>query len=204
MKEAVETGGKFLKAKKNSEPRLKTTKLAGIDVLALNGAKRSSGVMKSTQENVFWLERQIVRHLETTNHTCTKDSTDVLTRHQKKQNLQEKQNLQDLLILQDQLMFAKKTEKLALSLLLGDAKEEANFSVPCPSPDTNACKWPRWTQNVETSTPTMQTNPATVKRKKERMLIAQSARTDNTESTEWRSRLPVFYLRRLLKNLWME
>lgn len=49
----METGDKSLKAKKNTGPRLRATKLVGIDVSDLNGAKRSSGVMNATQENVY-------------------------------------------------------------------------------------------------------------------------------------------------------
>jgi len=53
MKEAAETGEKFLMIKENSEPTLPATKLAGTDVSALNGAEPSSGVMKKTQENAY-------------------------------------------------------------------------------------------------------------------------------------------------------
>lgn len=86
------------------------------------------------------------------------------------------------------MTFAKKTVTLELSLLTDDAKAEANFSAQWLRADTNACKWPRWTQSVEKSTPTTLTNPASVKRKKEQIQTARCVRTDNTESTEWKVR----------------
>jgi len=82
----------------------------------------------------------------------------------------------------------KKTEKLELLLIMDDAKEDQNFFAQWLRADMNACKWRKWMLNVVWSTPTTQTNPASVKRKTDRMQIALYVKIECTVSTRWKNR----------------